>query len=82
MVAMAEFLTAHTNQFNWAKPYFSKNGLIPILPKLDLLQKQQNKFRQVIQFLRQNAEETTLPSCSFDLVTVMYAFHEGKLLPK
>lgn len=78
MVAMAEFLTEHTDHLAWAKPFFAKFGTINTSISTNVLKEQRSKVRRAIKFLLRNAEETSLPSASFDLVTVMYAFHEGK----
>lgn len=65
MVAMAEFITKHVNK---AKSFFDRTIF--------------NKDRMLYNathFVCENAEHTNLPDKSFDLVTVMYGFHETPL---
>lgn len=65
MVAMARFMSSHLEAF--------KRDL-----KFGFLQLQENsKASGTTMFQKGNAEDTKLPSKSFDLVTVMYAFHEA-----
>lgn len=78
MIAMAEFLTGHLAFF---KPF-----LLGVGKKLStgylLLNEQRNKIMKAtnngtVRYARSNAEDTKLPTKSFDLVTIMYAFHEA-----
>lgn len=78
MLAMADFLTKHTDQLAWLKPHGSRLNSVWFSTGLTILKAQENTMLNSIKFLRRNAEETTLPSKSFDLVTVMYALHEGR----
>lgn len=66
-VAMANFLTEHLQMF---------------LPLYESLKRKGYAIKRAakhkaIKFLHGNAESTSLPDKSFDLVTVMWAFHEA-----
>jgi ubiquinone/menaquinone biosynthesis C-methylase UbiE len=82
MVAMAEFLTDHIDHLTSAIPRFFNLDYVKISTFLTILNEQKNwiKFgaKRAIKYITRNAEDTALPSSSFDLVTIMYAFHEGK----
>lgn len=65
MVAMAKFLSAHIES--------AKRDLMFGFLKL---KEHQNKMCGSTMFQLGNAEDTKLPSKAYDLVTVMYAFHE------
>mmetsp|Transcript_25277 Transcript_25277/g.72786 ORF Transcript_25277/g.72786 Transcript_25277/m.72786 type:complete len:325 (-) Transcript_25277:300-1274(-) len=65
MISMANFLSQHLSFFK---------------PMMDRITNQAEKFvcpASSTTFSTANAENTELPSRSFDLVTVMYAFHEA-----
>lgn len=74
MLAMANFLSDH---LAIVKPYFDMI--------VNAFAEQGNKMKvaaiagcaSVATFLRGNAEDTKLPARFFDLVTIMYAFHEA-----
>ena len=73
---MANFLTEHLQIF-W--PLYEKvSESYKTLQKKGYAIKRAAK-RKAIQFLQGNAENTSLPDASFDLVTVMWAFHEAPL---
>jgi ubiquinone/menaquinone biosynthesis C-methylase UbiE len=78
MVAMANFLSRH---LAIVSPLFQ-----PVLKRLDtsfaLLEEQRSMLQaghrcRGVHFKKGNAQDTRLPNQSFDLVTVMYAFHEA-----
>ena len=82
MVAMANFLTDHLAIVRpWLEEFkrrFHVTGR--------LLDEQRNKlnvfkrfFFRGLHFKKGNAQDTHLPNGSFDLVTVMYAFHEAPM---
>jgi ubiquinone/menaquinone biosynthesis C-methylase UbiE len=80
MVAMANFLTKHLAIVLPAFEQFKKRFSIGV----SLLEEQRGKWKACtgrvfrrIAFKKANAENTKLPDESFDLVTVMYAFHEA-----
>ena len=58
---------------------FLSNHLSFVLPLFRMLTKQAKGImcEMPTSFSTANAEETELPSKSFDLVTIMYAFHEA-----
>jgi ubiquinone/menaquinone biosynthesis C-methylase UbiE len=75
MVAMAGFLNNHLSFFQpFADVYKKFSSAVTVL-------KEQGKAKRAgcrpATFQRGNAEQTHLPDKSFDLVTVMYAFHEA-----
>jgi ubiquinone/menaquinone biosynthesis C-methylase UbiE len=73
---MANFLTQHLQIF-W--PVYEKvSESYKTLKRKGYAIKRVAK-RKAIQFLQGNAESTSLPDESFDLVTVMWAFHEAPL---
>jgi ubiquinone/menaquinone biosynthesis C-methylase UbiE len=82
MVAMAEFLTDHTEHLKVDLPKMFNIDFVKLSTFVTLLKEQKNwmKFgsKRAIKYITRNAENTLLPSSSFDLVTIMYAFHEGK----
>lgn len=80
MVAMANFLTKHLSivlpWFQDVKKRFATG--------VTLLEEQRGKLRaktgcifRGVHFKKGNAEKTELPDQSFDVITVMYAFHEA-----
>lgn len=86
-VAMAQFITSHISTIT---PYFGQaadrvsDGYNAIKRKGYTMRQnayamKQNAFFKATKFALSNAEDTKLPNKSFDLVTVMYAFHEAPL---
>ena len=80
MVAMANFITKHLALVLPVFESFKKSFAI----SMSLIEEQKGKFKAArgrfsrgIAFKKANAENTELPDESFDLVTVMYAFHEA-----
>jgi ubiquinone/menaquinone biosynthesis C-methylase UbiE len=77
MVAMARFLTNHLSFF---KPVIAKWGAAVSEGYYTVLKGKGTTINQAtrsaVTYARVNAEDTKLPGKSFDLVTVMYAFHE------
>jgi ubiquinone/menaquinone biosynthesis C-methylase UbiE len=73
---MANFLTEHLQMF--MPMYETVSDNYKNLKRKGSAIKRTAK-RKVIKFLQGNAEHTTLPDQSFDLVTVMWAFHEAPL---
>lgn len=83
MVAMADFLTRHLGV---VKPFMSRVVATKLSTGYSVIKEQGNKIKKAAQsrfprvgarFAQANAENTHLPDQSFDLVTVMYAFHEA-----
>jgi ubiquinone/menaquinone biosynthesis C-methylase UbiE len=79
-VAMADFLTKHLD----ALYRLYSTTISPLSDSYKLLKKKGYAIKRVathkaIKFLEGNAESTNLPDQSFDLVTVMWAFHEAPL---
>jgi ubiquinone/menaquinone biosynthesis C-methylase UbiE len=77
---MANFLTQHLEILY---PFYSTT-LNQLSDSYTLLKRKGYAIKQVathkaIKFLKGNAESTNLPDQSFDLVTVMWAFHEAPL---
>ena len=77
MINMAGFLTDHVDFFKPLVVFFTKT-----FSKMKTLKRTinpgQKKFRKKrAKFTRGNAEKTNFPGKSFDLVTIMYAFHEA-----
>ena len=80
MIAMARFMTSHIEEMGQVKQKALK-VLRPVLPYLantqhyveDMLQRAKTATSYVIS----NSQRTLFPDKSFDLVTVMYAFHEA-----
>lgn len=73
---MANFLTDHLQTFS---PIYEKlSESYTALKRKGYAIKRVAK-RKAIKFLQGNAESTSLPDQSFDLVTVMWAFHEAPL---
>jgi ubiquinone/menaquinone biosynthesis C-methylase UbiE len=87
MVAMAKFITDHiaTLSVSAKKRYNSmkRQGHDVLHGKQTLNAKRgaatKKRLHQSIQYMLRNAEDTQLPKKSYDLVTVMYAFHEAPL---
>lgn len=75
MINMAGFLTNHVG---FIKPVlgFVTSGMNNERTKLSTTKRRQT-FPRRAKFATGNAERTKFPSKSFDLVTVMYAFHEA-----
>lgn len=81
MVAMANFLTNHLNAVH---PLAESALLSQISDSYQRLKKKGYAIKRAatyraIRFLQGNAERTELPHESFDLVTVMWAFHEAPM---
>lgn len=76
MVAMAEFITEHTA---FVQPMFFGNVYEKLSSTYVDMKKKGYALRKPykVRYTKSNAEQTFLPSGSFDLVTVMYAFHEA-----
>jgi ubiquinone/menaquinone biosynthesis C-methylase UbiE len=77
MLAMANFITKHMDD---VKPLFGQ-VLGNMSHTYRVMKNKGYRLRKrtmhkVIHFARGNAEDTALPANSFDLVTIMYAFHE------
>lgn len=82
MVAMANFLTNH---LSIVRPWFQQIKR-RFYVTTRLLGEQRGKVNALtrsfflgLQFKKANAQDTHLPDESFDLVTVMYAFHEAPM---
>lgn len=77
---MARFLTNHLSFF---KPVVAKCDAAVtagyISPKGKGTATINQATRSVVEYARGNAEDTKLPGKSFDLVTIMYAFHEAPI---
>lgn len=78
MVAMAEFITKHLAM---VKPIFDKiSGKMSdsyyAMKRKGYAMKENCLFKRT-RFALSNAEHTNLPGKTFDLVTIMYAFHEA-----
>ena len=73
---MANFLTRYLQIFT--PVYESVHNIYRSLKRNEYVIKRATKGK-VVKFLQGNAERTTLPDQSFDLVTVMWAFHEAPL---
>jgi len=71
MITMANFLSSHLGFFKPIVELFK--SIISIKKPLNF--KRQRLCRPV--FSQGNAEQTEFPGQSFDLVTIMYAFHEA-----
>ena len=75
MINVAGFLTNHVSFVKQVLAFFGnrisnkQSGIFVTEPKL--------RFQRKAKFTIGNAERTNFPSKSFDLVTVMYAFHEA-----
>lgn len=75
MINMAGFLTNHVGFIKPVLNFFTsrmKSGRTKIP-----MRKRKGRFARKAKFTTGNAERTNFPSKSFDLVTVMYAFHEA-----
>jgi ubiquinone/menaquinone biosynthesis C-methylase UbiE len=70
MIKMANFLTTHLGFFKPVLAY-----LTGVIQKGSPGNQRQGVCRPV--FAKGNAEQTEFPCQSFDLVTIMYAFHEA-----
>lgn len=66
MISMAKFITDHENTIS---PYFGRN----LYHRLNATE----ECRTQATFVKANAEDTKLSGQQFDLITVMYAFHEA-----
>lgn len=76
MVAMATFLTEH---MKLVQPLVT-NKMLQISELYQQLLRIADKTKlPTVRFLQGNAESTGLPNQSFDLVTVMWAFHEAPM---
>ena len=78
MISMAQFLTRHLAM---VQPWFQR-AAHQLQDSYQAMKKRGYATRQrtcysATKFLISNAERTPLPSKSFDLVTIMYAFHEA-----
>ena len=71
MVSMAGFLTNHLAFVKPVVEFFISNKSNA---KMDM--KRKRRFPRRAKFATGNTERTNFPSKSFDLVTIMYAFHE------
>jgi ubiquinone/menaquinone biosynthesis C-methylase UbiE len=79
MIGMARFLTHHLSFF---KPVLSKLNAKRLVGYTVLKEKGntiKRATRSAVEYARGNAEDTKLPDKSFDLVTIMYAFHEAPM---
>jgi ubiquinone/menaquinone biosynthesis C-methylase UbiE len=80
MVEMAKFLTRH---LSFVKPLFGQLS-VDVSVGYTVLKEQGKKIKkaanEAAEFVKANAEDTKFPDQSFDLVTVMYAFHEAPKL--
>jgi 2-polyprenyl-3-methyl-5-hydroxy-6-metoxy-1,4-benzoquinol methylase len=79
MLAMARFLTNHLSFFKpvIAKCYAAVSAGYPSPKGIGATINQAT--RSAVEYARVNAEDTKLPCKSFDLVTIMYAFHEAPM---
>ncbi|KAL3940033.1 MAG: hypothetical protein SGARI_001146 [Bacillariaceae sp.] len=73
MITMANFLTSHLGFFKPIAKFFAE------LKRIRFSNKPRATERKFCRphFSMSNAEQTELPGQSFDLVTIMYAFHEA-----
>lgn len=79
MIAMAYFLDHHLAVFRPVLSLLSykvSTGYTTLKEQGQKIKKAAGSFLNV-KFIKANAEDTRLPDRSFDLVTVMYAFHEA-----
>lgn len=82
MVAMANFLTKH---FAIVMPWFQSIkkrfgiGFSLLEEQQGKINAQKNRLFRGVHFKKGNAEKTGYDDQSFDLITVMYAFHEAPL---
>jgi ubiquinone/menaquinone biosynthesis C-methylase UbiE len=77
MINMAGFLTDHVDFFKPLTVFFTKNSNKMMTLKR-IINPEKTKFRKKrAKCMRGNAEKTNFPGKSFDLVTIMYAFHEA-----
>jgi ubiquinone/menaquinone biosynthesis C-methylase UbiE len=81
MVAMARFMTDHIETMRQRRMQVLE-VLKPILPSLAMtaywmVGDMMKRATTVASFVKGNAQRTTFPDKSFDLVTIMYAFHEA-----
>lgn len=75
MITVAGFLTNHVGFLKRIGTFFSK-GKSKDVSQI-VTPERKGKFARKAKFTIGNAERTNFPSKSFDLVTVMYAFHEA-----
>jgi ubiquinone/menaquinone biosynthesis C-methylase UbiE len=71
MITMANFLTNHLGFFKPIAKFFANLKQVRASP----VNTKKGVCRPV--FAKTNAEQTEFPGQSFDLVTIMYAFHEA-----
>jgi ubiquinone/menaquinone biosynthesis C-methylase UbiE len=78
---MAQFITDHIATLSvTAKKHYNsmkRQGHDVLRPQRNTPQEKAATLHHSIQYLQRNAEDTQLPNKSYDLVTVMYAFHEA-----
>jgi len=80
MIAMARFLTRHIEEMAEAMQRFFTlaRPIIPHLTKTKLLMGDiVQRAKTATSYVMGNAQRTLFPDKSFDLVTIMYAFHEA-----
>mmetsp|Transcript_3370 Transcript_3370/g.8968 ORF Transcript_3370/g.8968 Transcript_3370/m.8968 type:complete len:350 (+) Transcript_3370:1177-2226(+) len=77
MISMAGLMTNRLDFIRQILKFFH-NSTKNEQSKLSVTQRRQ-KFPKRAKFMTGNAEQTNFPSKSFDLVTVMYAFHEAPM---
>lgn len=82
MIKMARFLTSHVDFFKSVNSFFSfffgKSSTLTSM-KQRASDQRKTKCANKAKFTYGNAEKTGFPSESFELVTIMYAFHEVPL---
>jgi ubiquinone/menaquinone biosynthesis C-methylase UbiE len=81
MVAMARFMTDHIDNMRQTRLQILE-VLRPVLPSLAMtaywmVGDMMKRATTVASFVKGNAQRTSFPDKSFDLVTIMYAFHEA-----
>jgi len=80
MIAMARFMTSHIEGMRRSSTHILVI-LKQILPNSEIVQRlagdATKRAKRVTSFIRGNAHRTVFPDNSFDLVTIMYAFHEA-----
>jgi ubiquinone/menaquinone biosynthesis C-methylase UbiE len=77
MINMAGYLTDHVDFFKPLIVFFTKNSNKMMTLKRIINPKKKKSRKKRAKFTRGNAENTNFPGKSFDLVTIMYAFHEA-----
>ena len=78
MIVMARGLTRQ--EYHWEKRSFQNGRSAEVGTDSNENEEKTKRITTVAQFSRGNAERLQLPSQSFDLVTLMYAFHEAPYL--